>query len=61
MKKAIEFLRTKGIKIDDNGNILSTLPVNEAGLTLSIELEEATETEKGCYIIVGTLLTFQEY
>jgi hypothetical protein len=43
MKKAIEYLKSLGIRCDKDGNILSKLPDGERGLELVDMLEENTE------------------
>ena len=53
MKKAIDYLKTLGIKCDNNGNILSKLPEGENGIALVDMLEENTMEEDYCYTIIN--------
>lgn len=59
MKKAIEFLRSKKIKVTETGKITSKLPNGEAGISLVYELEENTEDNENecCYTIIGNQLS----
>lgn len=51
MKKAIEFLRTRGIMVSRIGIIFSELSDGIDGIALTDELEEYTETLNYCYTI----------
>lgn len=53
MKKAIEYLKKLGLKVDNNGNIISKLPNGEKGITLVNMLEENTIGEDFCYTIIN--------
>ena len=55
MKKAIEYLKTLGIKCDKDGNVISKLPDGERGLQLIDMLEQNTE-----YTIVNEKLQKQD-
>lgn len=61
MKKAIEFLRSKGIEVDETGLITGNLPEGEDGFDLIEQLEEATmttdEVDLFCYQIIINKLT----
>jgi hypothetical protein len=53
MKKAIEYLKTLGIKADSSGNIISKLPDGLKGIELVNMLEENTMTGDFCYTIIN--------
>lgn len=55
MKKAIDYLKTLGIKCDKDGKIISKLPVGERGITLVNMLEDKTG-----YTIVNDKLQKQD-
>lgn len=57
MKKAIEFLRSKNIKVTETGKITSKLPEGEAGITLKYEIEEITSHGEFCFTIIGNQVT----
>lgn len=52
MKKAIEFLRSKGVVVSDDGIILDRMPDGLVGITLMDELEDFTVEEDFCYTVV---------
>lgn len=54
MKKAIEYLKTLGIKCSPMGVILSVLPKGERGITLVNMLEDNTvdAEDESCWTIV---------
>jgi hypothetical protein len=57
MKKAIEFLREKGISVSDEGVIISDLPDGIEGIALIDELENITQLEDCCYTIIKNQIT----
>ena len=59
MKKAIDYLKTLGIKCDKFGNVLSKIPNGIEGIELINMLEENTENEDEsyCYTIVNNIIT----
>jgi hypothetical protein len=60
MKKAIEYLKSLGIRCDKDGNILSKLPDGERGIELVDMLEENTMSETHCFTIINGKLSEQE-
>jgi hypothetical protein len=53
MKKAIDYLKTLGIKADSKGNIISKLPDGERGIAIIDMLEENTANEDYCFTIIN--------
>lgn len=56
MKKAIEYLRSTGLIVTDNGTIVSTLPDGEDGLDLVDNVEEISCEEDTYYTIIKNKL-----
>lgn len=59
MKKAIEFLRGKGITVTDEGVLLSLLPDGIAGISVIDQLEYFTENEEFYYTVISGKLVRQ--
>lgn len=53
MKKAIDFLKSFGIKCDIKGNVLSELPNGERGIALIDQLQEHTMQDNFCFTIIN--------
>ncbi len=56
MKRAIEFLKANDIICDNEGNVLSQLPLGEYGLELIETLETYTMSNNHCYTIINNKL-----
>jgi len=56
MKKAIEYLRSTGLKVTDEGIIVSTLPDGEDGIDVVDECEAISCEDDHCYTIINNKL-----
>jgi hypothetical protein len=56
MKKAINYLKTLGIRVSKEGNIISKLPSGQKGIVLVDMLEENTMEENYCFTIIKNRL-----
>lgn len=52
MEEAIKYLKTLGIRVDKDGNIISKLPHGEKGVQLVNMLEENTTKDDYCFTII---------
>jgi hypothetical protein len=51
MKEAIEYLKSLGIRCDNDGRVISKLPEGERGIKIVDMLEENTMKDDYCYTI----------